>query len=245
MDIKPTSNGTGFPPVFLEKIRTKATREDSNYYREGTTNKPPLETAGTANRKKYKIYIGGAGQGLAELAGLVDKGDPKFGRERGAEDIADIGVKMDGAAGNTTYEVPQKSELIFSNKTAGEHGAVISVTTSKEPIQTHISSIPNEETPPDEVVTLPPMMKRRFGKKPASPTSEPLEVVPVSKSPDTVTTGQLSPDERASPTENITSEMRNRLKSITFDDDKINHDKKPSDEMKGNEEDKNTTTHHH
>jgi len=216
INITLSDNGVGFPPAFLEKIRTKARREGSDYYHQAATNKPVAERL---DRKKHRLFMGGAGQGLAELAGLVDKGNPKFGREKGHGEHQDGERQTDGLAENTTYELPKKSELVFSNKceTSDEHGAVISITTSKDPIKTHITRL-SIAISDDEVITLPPMNKRRFGKK----------------SPVTVTV-----IDENSPTENITFDMRNKLNIITSEHRKGKKEgKKDDDEI--NQQDRGT-----
>ncbi|MDF1678455.1 MAG: hypothetical protein P1U32_07165 [Legionellaceae bacterium] len=196
-----SDNGMGFKPILLEKIATKESREANDYYRAAATTKPPQKASPEdpfEKAKKLKIFIGGAGQGLAELVGLADKGDPKYGREKGnlgGEDLSDD-RKTDGSAEKILYELPEKSELIFSNKDndAGESGAVISITTSKDPIH----AIKNKPLNEDVIPALPKKLQNRR----QSTTS-----------PDTVTRAP-SPEEREP-----TSKLREKLADLRTNDE--------------------------
>jgi len=129
-----TDNATGFPSEFLGKIATKITREHTDYYQ-------------TRGSHKYggkdNLLIGGAGKGLRMLAALVDHGE-----------------KITGPMDREAYcNIPQKSNLVFSNKTQPEHGAVISITTSKAPLILHAQ--PATDAPimmlPSRFKKLPPL----------------------------------------------------------------------------------------
>lgn len=131
VNIQVSDNGTGFPDDLLDSIATKQKREESDYYHRVGSKKT------TSNPSGRKLCIGGAGKGTRELMGLADKGDPFFGNEgqKGAFVGESEGLNFtDEKAGLHVYVVPDVSDLTFFNKSGGETGAVISVTTSKEPL---------------------------------------------------------------------------------------------------------------
>lgn len=155
-----SDNGMGFPETLLDRIETKEKREANDYYHSAVGKSNKIQQPNLADHKT--LFIGGAGRGLAELICLADKSDPKFGQEKGKGQNLDIGIKMEGLAESTTYEIPEKSELILSNKdkTIDEHGAIISLTTSATPIHAIVktnTSVDMHEQP----LVLPTIAERR------------------------------------------------------------------------------------
>jgi len=210
-----SDNGPGFPDDYKNNSQTKEARENSGYFSSKGSAKASdaWNRKGRTSPKKEDFLFGGGGRGLKELAALVDHGSAMKGQDNRRE---------------ITYQLPRVSTLVFDNKSYG-HGAVVSITTTKEPLRRFemapedITSRKAETKAPNmEFVTLPSHIKKRQEKRKKDRDDM------TQTSPDTIIEGSNSPSSDNG-TEEATSEMRRRLNILCPDKEDL---KTPSTEEK-------------